>query len=668
VLTNRGYLGLPENWEAVESWFYSEKLPSTPTGKSIPEFTKKFGKIPTLTNYRCIPPDSFWVNFPKDTEIPAHVSAKLNVGKFREVVDKYRSNLTSSQIRRAERVASEMEFGAGAYQVKTLPPKSVRNTSSAYEWGEMLTDKIASWVKEGYVKGPFDYAPFPGFRTNPLMAVYRNEKVRPVINMSAPKNESFNDNVDPFKVEKVWMDTAKNFSYTLKEVRGSALISKFDIKDAYKTIPAKKEDWRLQGFEWLGKYFFETQMIFGAVPSVCNFDRLGNTLVELAVEDSGISRNRVLRTLDDIPVVGKEELQETARFSDSLQKICSFVGLRLAEDCPFNDKAFRNQKHGIVLGIGFKADSMEWWVPQEKADRATKTGLLALDSPGLSLEECQSLMGTFNDVGQLCPFMRQFLWNGNRFMSSLSEGTRLPLPEQAKADLRICLRILESARDCLPIASRPVNPPLGALVFYSDAAGDSFVVVNGERISNSLSADRGVACLQWVDDCRVGWWTTLTWPDFFLKEAIDNKGARLGCKSTTLECIGILLPFLASPELVRGKHVVFKVDNMAVVFGWENSGVRFDETATIILRAVRLTAALLGTVVHVQHVPRVSNKPADLADQLSRRSSTTADTLRSLGGARRGWVKGPLTEWLKNPVEDWGLPFSILAFVKSIVQ
>jgi hypothetical protein len=73
--------------------------------------------------------------------------------------------------------------------------------------------------------------------------------------MAEHKDKSFNDNLDKLKIEKVRMSTARDFSYSLKE---SGVNSKFDFKDAYKNIPAKKEDWRLQGFKRLGRYFFES--------------------------------------------------------------------------------------------------------------------------------------------------------------------------------------------------------------------------------------------------------------------------------------------------------------------------------------------------------------------------------------------------------------------------
>ena len=153
--------------------------------------------------------------------------------------------------------------GAKAFQKSELPPVNTVNAKSALEHGEVLTDTFATWIKKGFVVGPFDSPPLPGFRVNPLGAVVRNRKVRPILNMSGPKNKSFNDNVDRDKLERLHMGTAKQFGTALKAAGKDAVFSKFDIQDAYKLIPAKTEDYRLQGFSWLGKYFVETRLSFG---------------------------------------------------------------------------------------------------------------------------------------------------------------------------------------------------------------------------------------------------------------------------------------------------------------------------------------------------------------------------------------------------------------------
>ena len=80
---------------------------------------------------------------------------------------------------------------AKAFQKSELPLVNTVNAKSALEHGEVLTDTFATWIKKGFVAGPFDSPPLPGFRVNPLGAVVRNRKVRPILNMSGPKNKSF---------------------------------------------------------------------------------------------------------------------------------------------------------------------------------------------------------------------------------------------------------------------------------------------------------------------------------------------------------------------------------------------------------------------------------------------------------------------------------------------
>ena len=58
-------------------------------------------------------------------------------------------------------------------------------------------------------------------------------------------------------MEKVKMSSARKFRYSVAKAGRKARMSKFDLTDAYKYIPCKKEDLRLQGFFWLGKFFIE---------------------------------------------------------------------------------------------------------------------------------------------------------------------------------------------------------------------------------------------------------------------------------------------------------------------------------------------------------------------------------------------------------------------------
>jgi hypothetical protein len=82
----------------------------------------------------------------------------------------------------------------------------------------------------------------------------------------------------------------------------------------------------------------------------------------------------------------------------------------------------------------------------------------------------------------------------------------------------------------------------------------------------------------------------------------DNSRARFCSKTATLESAGMILPLLLTPELVAGRHLIIKVDNTACVYSYEIGQMKSDETASILTRAVKLIAAYLGTVLHVEQV------------------------------------------------------------------
>jgi hypothetical protein len=56
-------------------------------------------------------------------------------------------------------------------------------------------------------------------------------------------------------VEKISVSSARLFGYSVQGCGRGARMWKFDMVDAYKTVPAAQQDLRLQGFSWLRKFF-----------------------------------------------------------------------------------------------------------------------------------------------------------------------------------------------------------------------------------------------------------------------------------------------------------------------------------------------------------------------------------------------------------------------------
>jgi hypothetical protein len=126
------------------------------------------------------------------------------------------------------------------------------------------------------------------------------------------------------------MSTAQYFGYAVRKCSLNARMSKFDKKNAYKLFPAQKNDWNKQGFSWLSRNFLELQQIFGVIPSVCNFDRLLNTVLVITLAKCEIPKYLAFRTLDDVPVAAPDNSNWCEEFSKAYKITCRRANIKIA--------------------------------------------------------------------------------------------------------------------------------------------------------------------------------------------------------------------------------------------------------------------------------------------------------------------------------------------------
>ena len=269
----------------------------------------------------------------------------------------------------------------------------------------------------------------------------------------------------------------------------------------------------------------------------------------------------------------------------------------------------------------------------------------------MGLKQLEKLMGSINDLGQMCQSVKYHRREGNALLGQFRGDYHVlkMIPGELKKELRVLSKIAESTIQGLPLAEEPGQPSLSTLVFYTDAAGASFSLHKGERVFHN-NENKGVVCIRGESISNIWCWCKLEWPKGLLTHQVDEKGRHFGCKFTTLEAIGMLLPFLAFPDKVSGKNVVFKIDNMAVLFGWYSGFVKNNKTASEVLKSVHYLSGLAGTTVNVEHVDRMSSEMAALADELSRREfSQNEKAACALKKSEKRSVNGYILEWLKNP-------------------
>ncbi len=114
----------------------------------------------------------------------------------------------------------------------------------------------------------------------------------------------------------------------------------------------------------------------------------------------------MFRTLDDVPIVTPNGTDWCEEFSAKYKKVCRATNIRIAEDCPTHEKAFTSQQEGAVLGIKFTTTKLEWSLLKEKADDLIRKILWAVNADIMSLKQNQQLLGSLNDLSQMCPFIK----------------------------------------------------------------------------------------------------------------------------------------------------------------------------------------------------------------------------------------------------------------------
>ena len=664
----RTNLGLPLQWATVAFWISFCRVSTSTDPEKLSIVPKKCPEIPSLRCYQRPPKICFWKTFPK-YRAKNRVRPRVRLGVLKRLTQKCWFLWNCHQRKIAKNALRTISKGAVTAMKKCLPPIVSKNARSAFAHGELLTDTIAQWVKNKMVAGPFDEPPLPNFRVNPLMAVQQKTKIRPILNLSAPKNFSFNDAVDESRVRKLEMSSASLFAKALWKAGKGALMAKYDICDAYKQIAGHPAQWAAFGFQWLGKYFYDITTVFGSKSAPANFDAVPETIVNIVCTLTEVPRSIVHRQLDDVPLVSPVSNNFAKTFADKYVEVCEMMGLPLAAECPEREKSFGIGTSGTVLGIEFDSVEMMWKLPKSKV--AGIIGIIEafLGARTCCLKEVQKLHGKLSDFAQMCEFMKGYRYQLSKLLGSFEncESSRRLIPQFLVEDLHIWKKCVLAARKGLPIGFPPLNPPVSAVKFISDAAGAAYRWTGGVCENLTIAGDRGVASIGF-DGENLFFAGGMRWGDALMNILRDSRGRLWGSKSGALECIGLLIPFLTRPDLVRNRYVILYVDNISLIYAWEKKYCKNDEETSILIRCLHVLEAFLEAKVFVEHVKRMSNDKAVLVDRLSRISSTTEEDwarIKSLPWLSPG---GALLNWITRPNLDWNLPGKIVKNVDDLLK
>jgi hypothetical protein len=227
------------------------------------------------------------------------------------------------------------------------------------------------------------------------------------------------------------------------------------------------------------------------------------------------------------------------------------TNIKLTDECPKHDKAFKNVKEGKVLGIWFDSRTMEWRLPSEKAKKARSAIYDIFHAERAPLQAIQSLVGRLNDIALMCPFLTAYRRNVSVLLSNAEERhlEEIVITDLAKDDLLTWWAATGDCETGLPIPTAPSSPNLYFKKFAIASA--TTPTDNGEN----FRAD-GVGCFGTSEDGYYLFSCSFLW-----KNSCFISNSKCGASRPVI-FIGIILCILANKESLKNQHIVFLCENI----------------------------------------------------------------------------------------------------------
>ena len=188
----------------------------------------------------------------------------------------------------------------------TLPNIECKNLLSARKNAKDVQELIDNEISNGYLYGPFDTPPFESYRVSPLgLAIGKySGKKRLIVDLSSPHDNpdhvSINDLIDKDSCSMTYVKIDDAIKSICRHGKG-ALLTKFDICNAFKNCLIKSCQWPYFCVKWNNLYYVFVRLVFGCRSSPRIFDTLSQAICWIACTNYGV--DTIFHLLDDFLTV-----------------------------------------------------------------------------------------------------------------------------------------------------------------------------------------------------------------------------------------------------------------------------------------------------------------------------------------------------------------------------
>ncbi|XP_070556467.1 uncharacterized protein [Ptychodera flava] len=180
------------------------------------------------------------------------------------------------------------------------------------------------------------------------------------------------------------------------------LMTKVDIRYAFRLCPVRKEDWHLLGFKWLDHYFFDRVLPFGLRSAPFLFDHIADAIHWI------ISRRAdtedLLHYLDDYFGAGPPRPDKCQQLLNTMVSVCHDLGVPTAPE-----KIEGPSPIIIFLGIELDTIKMVMRLPNNKLTDLIQALPTWIQQQSCTKRQLLSLIGTLSFACKCIPAGRIFI-------------------------------------------------------------------------------------------------------------------------------------------------------------------------------------------------------------------------------------------------------------------
>lgn len=183
--------------------------------------------------------------------------------------------------------------------------KVKQNMRSALENPDVVRSYLTNECMEGRVLGPFNPQTLPMVHTSKFGVIPKSSGGwRLILDLSSPEGASVNDGIAEDLCSLSYV-TIEDAAREVVSYGPGCLLSKVDIKQAYRMVPVHPEDRLLLGMVWDEGLFVDTALPFGLRSAPKIFTAVADALEWMAKREGVES---ILHYLDDYLIIGPADL------------------------------------------------------------------------------------------------------------------------------------------------------------------------------------------------------------------------------------------------------------------------------------------------------------------------------------------------------------------------